>query len=157
MADILSTSSRKLVVIESPYRGNGYTSLELNLKYGRACMRDSFLRGEFPIASHLLYTQEGILDDKNPSERMLGIEAGLAWANMAHMSAVYLDLISDWHYFVGIAYGVKRAREVQRPVEFRNLPEGVLVQLDSASLLRRKPNDVLVAELEQFIPTLRLT
>jgi hypothetical protein len=50
----------KLVIIESPYAGE----VEANVAYARACMRDSLGHGEAPIASHLLYTQPGILCEK---------------------------------------------------------------------------------------------
>ena len=39
------------VILESPYAGN----VEENVAYARAAVRDSLLRGEAPIASHLLY------------------------------------------------------------------------------------------------------
>ena len=61
------------VILESPFAGD----IERNIKYARLCVRDSLLRGESPIASHLLYTQEGILNDEIESERMHGINAGL--------------------------------------------------------------------------------
>jgi hypothetical protein len=48
----------------------------------RAAVRDRILRGESPIASHLLYTQPGFLKDDVPEERHLGIEAGLAWRSV---------------------------------------------------------------------------
>lgn len=67
------------VVVESPYAGN----VERNLAYARACLHDCLLRGEAPIASHLLYTQPGVLDDDRPEERKLGIEAGLVWGALA--------------------------------------------------------------------------
>ena len=44
------------VILESPYAGD----IERNVKYARMAVRDSLSRGEAPIASHLLYTQEGI-------------------------------------------------------------------------------------------------
>ena len=53
-----------LVLLESPYAGD----IEANLSYARACMRDCFERGEAPFASHLLYTQMGVLDDTIPAE-----------------------------------------------------------------------------------------
>ena len=53
------------VILESPYAG----SVEENVAYARAAVRDSLLRGESPIASHLLYTQPGILRDGVPDER----------------------------------------------------------------------------------------
>lgn len=77
----------KLVIIESPYAGN----VESNLTYARAAMRDSLDRGEAPFASHLLYTQPGILNDDNAEERLWGINAGFEWAAVADAAAFYVD------------------------------------------------------------------
>ena len=76
------------VILESPYAGN----VEANLEYARRCVRDFVLRGEAPIASHLLFTQEKILDDRIPQERKLGIECGLAWVPYADVMVLYCDL-----------------------------------------------------------------
>ena len=141
----------KLVLVESPYRGRNYESLPLNLAYGRACLRDCFMRGEFPFASHLLYTQDGVLSDKNPGERELGIGAGLAWGSKAELTAVYFDLVDDWEFFVGMARGVQTARRANRPVEFRNLPDENLVRLDPSIIAKRKNSLILQEELEEFI------
>lgn len=103
----------RLVLVESPYAGDRV----LHLRYARAALRDCLLRGECPFASHLLYTQLGILDDDVPAERTLGIEAGLAWGAMAHATAVYDDLgVSD-----GMKIGIERAHKVGRTVEWRKL------------------------------------
>ncbi len=48
-------------IIESPFAGD----VERNVRYARAAMRDCLMRRETPYASHLLYTQEGVLDDAN--------------------------------------------------------------------------------------------
>lgn len=61
------------VILESPYSGD----IETNIAYARRCMRDSLLRGEAPIASHLLYTQ--VLKDDDVQERAQGILAGHIW------------------------------------------------------------------------------
>jgi hypothetical protein len=76
-----------LVIVESPYAGD----IEANTAYARAAMRDSLNRGEAPIASHLLYTQPGILRDGVPDERQWGIDAGLAWREVADLAAFYVD------------------------------------------------------------------
>ena len=78
----------KLVYIESPYAGD----VEHNLAYARRAMADSLARGESPFASHLLYTQPGILDDNDPVQRRQGIEAGFDWGQYADLAAFYLDL-----------------------------------------------------------------
>ena len=103
----------RLVLLESPYAGN----VEGNLAYARAAMRDSLLRGEYPFASHIMYTPKGILDDRNPSERALGIAAGLAWGRHAARSVVYTDRgITD-----GMRAGLERAREEGREAVTRSL------------------------------------
>jgi hypothetical protein len=76
------------IILESPYAGD----VGKNIAYARRCVRDSVLRGEAPIASHLLFTQEGILDDNIPQERRLGIEAALAWVPYADAMVLYCDL-----------------------------------------------------------------
>jgi hypothetical protein len=63
----------KLVIIESPYKGN----VERNKLYLRSCIRDCINRNESPYASHRMLTDA--LDDDNPVEREIGIRAGLAW------------------------------------------------------------------------------
>lgn len=109
----------RLVILESPYAGD----IEANVEYARACMRDSLSRGEAPIASHLLYTQPGILRDEVPTERQWGIDAGLAWAAKAEATVVYVDRgISS-----GMKYGIANAERTGRPVEVRTIiqPEGI--------------------------------
>jgi hypothetical protein len=107
----------RCVILESPYAGATQADIDENVRYARACLRDSLLHGEAPIASHLLYTQEGVLDDNIPSERALGISAGLAWRQAAEATAVYYDRgISK-----GMAFGIEDANESVRPVEFRSL------------------------------------
>lgn len=111
----------KKVILESPYAGN----IELNERYARACLRDCLLRDEAPIASHLLYTQPGILKDEIPSERQQGIDAGLAWLSVADYSVVYTDLgISK-----GMQYGIDAARQLGKHIEYRSLPEDVMKEV----------------------------
>jgi len=101
------------VILESPFAGD----TERNIAYARRCVRDSLLRGEAPIASHLLYTQPGILSDDVPQERKLGINAGLAWRSVADASVVYTDLgISE-----GMKYGIAAAHGTGLPVEMRSI------------------------------------
>ena len=111
--------SDKLIVIESPFRGQGYQETQINILYARACVYDSLKRGEFPYASHLIYTQDGILDDTDEEERQLGINAGFAWGHFASKTVVYTDRgISK-----GMEYGIKRAKENKKEIIFRTLPD----------------------------------
>lgn len=92
---------------------------KLSVIYARAAMRDCLLRGEAPYASHLLYTQEGVLDDDVPEERQLGIHAGLCWGSAALKTVVYTDLgISE-----GMKQGIRHAEAEGRPIEYRSLPD----------------------------------
>jgi hypothetical protein len=99
------------VILESPYAGDVLT----NVNYARRCVRDSVLRGEAPIASHLLFTQPGILDDLVPEERALGIDAGLAWMAVADAMVLYIDR--------GMSKGMQEAMRVAQrcglPTELR--------------------------------------
>lgn len=104
----------KLVVIESPYAGN----VELNLRYLRAAMADCFARGEASFASHGLYTQPGVLDDRIPDERARGMRAGFAWGEKADIVAVYEDL----GLTPGMLAGIERAEKRGQRVERRRIP-----------------------------------
>ena len=102
-----------MVLVESPFAGD----VEKNIIYARKCMKDCFSRGEFPFASHLLYTQDGILDDDIKEERTLGIGAGLAWGKFANKTIVYTDLgISR-----GMTFGIEEAKKQGRTIEYRTL------------------------------------
>ena len=103
----------KLVILESPYAGD----IEANVEYARRAVRHSLSLGEAPIASHLLYTQPGILNDADPDERQWGIDAGLAWRTVAQASVVYTDRgISR-----GMQYGIDHAKAAGLPILERSI------------------------------------
>ena len=104
----------RLVILESPYQGD----VDANCEYGRACVRDSILRGEAPLASHLLYTQAGILDDNDAVERRIGIDAGLAWHRLKPCATV---VYTDKGISPGMAIGIKAAHDANTPAEYRSL------------------------------------
>lgn len=104
---------KRRVIVESPYAGD----IERNVRYARAAVRDCLMRGEAPLASHLLYTQPGILRDDDRRERDVGIEAGLSWVSVAEATVVYEDLGVS----LGMKIGIARAEAAGRPVERRVL------------------------------------
>ncbi len=126
----------KLVIVESPFSAGTKACVDAgearpgishsqiaadivqrNIAYARACVADCIARGEAPIASHLLLTQPGVLNDDLPNERERGIEAGLAWYLVADACVVYGDFgISE-----GMERGIARARKASVPVEARKL------------------------------------
>lgn len=117
------------VIIESPYGGTP-KEIANNTKYARAAMRDCLLRGESPYASHMLYTQPGVLRDEVDGERKLGIEAGFEWREAADATIVYIDFgVSR-----GMKLGIAAAEELQKKnqkhtIEYRTLSEVDLVTL----------------------------
>ncbi len=99
------------VIIESPYAGD----IERNVEYAKKCMLDSLNRGEAPILSHLLYTQ--VLNDSDPIQRAMGINAGLVWGKFAEKTVVYYDL----GFSEGMIKGIEHAKDNNRPIEYRKI------------------------------------
>lgn len=113
------------VVLESPYAG----AVAENVAYAKRAVLDCLKRDEAPIASHLLFTQRGVLLDSEAEERQKGISAGHAWVCVAESLVVYVDRgVSG-----GMKQGIKRAVELDIPVEFRAL-DGALSDVDVAKL-----------------------
>ena len=107
----------RFVDVETPYTADSEEQIRKNLLYARACVRDCLMREEVPFASHLFFTQPGILDDTISEERERGIIAGklLIESLPAIVTVVYTDLgISR-----GMRYGIERALENNRTVEYR--------------------------------------
>lgn len=96
--------------MESPFAG-GFK----NVVYSRECIKDCLNRGESPFASHLLYTQKGILNDSIPDERRRGIDAAIGWLEVADLVAVYTDL----GITTGMVYGIIRAAKAGKPIHLR--------------------------------------
>lgn len=102
----------KLVIIESPYAG---IYLRRNIAYAKEAIHHSLKLDEAPLASHLLYTQPGILRDDEPAERKLGIAAGLAWYRVADTIAFYID--HGWS--PGMRDALARAKQLHKSFEYR--------------------------------------
>lgn len=125
---------RKLIVIESPFKGRGWWLLAIirqwmNIRYARRCMRHSLMRMEQPLASHLLYTQPGILRDDIEAEREQGITAGLAWGLHAELWVFYMDR--------GMSYGMRLAERFAYlhgiEIEYRHLKTDKFIRLSGAT------------------------
>ena len=100
------------VTVESPYAGD----IDANTTYARRAYHDCLVnRGEAPFASHLNYTQPGVLDDTVPEERKAGIEAGLAIGKLMSCSVFYVDR----GFSSGMVWGLRAALEAGRPIAFR--------------------------------------
>lgn len=115
----------RLVALESPYAGN-MIQRWLNVRYARRCVRDCLSRNESPVASHLLFTQRGILRDGVPEERRLGINAGLAWSAKAEAMVIYVDRGVSGGMKAAVVWATKR----KLPIEYRRLSKKTERRLD---------------------------
>jgi hypothetical protein len=121
------------VIIESPYAGNAVQRI-FNRNYARRCLRHALSLGEAPLASHLLYTQPGVLRDDVEADRKLGIDAGLAWLHAADASVVYVDRGIS----AGMVKGIKAAQAARMPIEYRAFDwAAVSGDADTMSILGR--------------------
>lgn len=107
------TAIFKRVVMESPYSGD----IKRNIIYARSCLSDCLSRNEAPIASHLLYTQDGVLDDSDWEQRQTGIEAGLSWTERADYVVVYCD----YGITEGMKQGIRAAEAAAKTIYYRTL------------------------------------
>lgn len=89
-------------VLETPYAGN----VDRNEIYARHCMAVLLKKGWAPFASHLLYTQPGVLDDSNPDERKMGMEAGFAIGDALNCPAF---VFTDFGVSSGMTEGINKA------------------------------------------------
>jgi len=111
----------RLVVLESPYQGE----VGENVEYAQQCLLDCLERGEAPIASHLLFP--AILDDWEPHQRGIGLNAGRAWIRACDAMVVYCDrgVSKGMHQAIGCA------RIWGKPIEYRRL--GPLPELNDGA------------------------
>jgi hypothetical protein len=105
----------KLVIIESPYAAATEDGILANVRYARSALHHALMRGEAPFASHLLYTQEGVLRDAIKTERRRGILAGHAWFSKADLICFYTDL--GWT--PGMLEGLRNALSDKKRISVR--------------------------------------
>jgi hypothetical protein len=89
------------VILESPFGADP----QRFIPYGRACVAHSLSLDEAPMAMHLLYTQPGVLDDTDPVQREMGMEAAFSWYAAAQAVVVYRDFGISTGMQRGILYG----------------------------------------------------
>lgn len=122
---------RPLVVLETPFAAFGDRSVADNIRYAKLCLIDTLVRGEAAIASHLLWTHEGLLSDDVPLQRWAGIAAGVAWYEVADLAVVY----NDHGVTPGMQSGIDVAQRHGVPVLYRQLPPVLLSEEDKIASL----------------------
>lgn len=111
----MEQKSLRLTIVESPFAGASPEIRRRNLAYARRALLHSLLQGEAPIASHLLHAQ--VLSDNVPEHRELGIEAGLAWMEVAERVVFYVD----YGMSPGMAFAKERALAYGCQIESRSI------------------------------------
>lgn len=107
-------STAIIVDIESPYNAATPALIERNILYARLCCRWALMEGYIPFASHLFYTQPGILDDQVPVERELGILAGKSLIKSTNSKSLFF---MDLGESTGMTFGREDALQSGRPFE----------------------------------------
>lgn len=126
----------KLVYVESPFKGENLELTARNVYYVRICVRDCLKRGEAPYASHLFFTQAGILNDAIQEERDLGIAAGQAMGDKFDLRAVY----QDFGISRGMQYGIERAKKLDQPIEHRKISLYANLEEELKKMAEAKPH-----------------
>lgn len=135
LTEVLSKENQ-FVIIESPYAGDKNEILK-NENYARAAALSCLEKGEIPFASHILYTQKGILEDTKPAQRRLGIEAGLLFGNICDKSVMYSDLgMSN-----GMIEGIDKAKKLGRQVEIRTIESFQTLYENAINRKNNKPKN----------------
>ena len=126
----------KLCYICSPYRGD----TERNAKYAAALTRTAVMKGYTPITPHLYLTQA--LDDRNPEERALGMEAGL------HLLEPCEAIMIGGYYGIseGMRYEIERAHRLGKTFLFADTVD---VNIMDAAFLREMGRRPDVGEQKQ--------
>jgi len=125
----------RAAIIESPYAAAPYpwgddvvygafnkelwdeVSIRRHVQYARELMRWALYNGLTPYASHLLYTQPGVLRDDVPAEREMGILAAKRWHELADVAVVGLD----YHVSSGMLWGIQQHVDQEREIKFVKL------------------------------------
>lgn len=118
----------KFTFVETPFKGSDWQESKRNHNYTKVCVGDCIRKGEVPYASHLFFTQRGILDDRIKQERMKGINAGKSIEEAITIASKYDNGIyvctavyDDLGVSEGMKIGINRAGEVGRDVVHRSL------------------------------------
>lgn len=80
---------RKNVILVTPFMNEDPAMAEKMKRYGKRATRDSILKNEAPLASHLFYYS--VLNDRDPIERDIGLQSQLSWLKVADLVVVYVD------------------------------------------------------------------
>jgi len=93
---------------------SAYGGQARNVERARACMRFVAARGHLPMAGHVML--HGILDDRKPTERRIGMSIGADLAKIAHQAWVFI--FEDTGVTSGMAEDIAVAADHGLPTEY---------------------------------------
>ena len=107
---------RPVVYVATPWRvtPGGPTRTE-RTAYAESAIRDSLVRGEAPIAPHVMYRDA--LVDEWPDHRKAGMDAGLAILHVCDRLVVY----EDYGISEGMHAEIEAAREAGMVIDYRSI------------------------------------
>lgn len=106
---------RKNVIICTPFMAEDPALAEKMKRYGKRATRDSIIKNEAPLASHLFFYS--VLSDKDPIERDIGLQSQLSWLKVADIVAVYVD----FGITPAMKVAINNAKLLQKKIEYRTI------------------------------------
>lgn len=133
----MNDNERKIIYVCSPCRGNVAANVSWAKLYTELVLRS----GHTPITPHAFYTE--YLDDDNPQERALGLEAGISLLRRCDEVWIFGTTITD-----GMQAEIAIARTLDIPVRRAQLYS----TLSPAVKCKRfpQPLKVVFVEVEQW-------
>ncbi len=104
--------TRTKVYVVSKYRGD----IEVNVWKAINCCKYVISKGMMPVASHLLYPQ--FLDDKEPGQRDMGCQFGLALLALCDEVWVFNE---NRELSEGMRVEIREARLLKKPVKYHDM------------------------------------
>lgn len=106
--------------IRSRYRGKDKVEIEKHIQYAKDLTRKALLHGHCAVTPHLYITE--CLNDSDPDERMLGLDAALEL--LAKCDAVIVG--QRFGISEGMQAEIDRAKILNIPVFYRDVEEGAI-------------------------------
>lgn len=131
---------REITVVLSPEGGETPEEKEANLKYARATVYDSVMRGEAPVAPRLLYSEECGVDLTDKDDIRIAQEAQQTFMDVGQ-TVVYVDRGID-KKTLRLIYECRNQGNKLSLRGIRRMSTDIILEQLVTSLHRIKPGDV---------------
>lgn len=106
---------KRNVILITPFMAEDPALAEKMKRYAKRATKDSLNKNEAPLASHLFYYS--VLNEKDPIERDIGLQAQLSWIRVADLVAVYVD----FSITPAMKVAINNAKLLQKKIEYRTI------------------------------------